>query len=156
MKWIFDHSQVIFLIGFALFSAIKVFLEAKAKQAEKRNEEWNPTEIPPIENDESYRKPLKKAIPPPLRKMAEYETALETAAELKHQQKLADRLRQIRETKATTTGGAAATRIRIAPKGESKKITLSPASIKSRLKDPSEVRNLFVMREILDPPVGLR
>ena len=84
------------------------------------------------------------------------EAASEAAKALKHQQDLAERLRQIRETKATTTGGAAATRARLASKGVAKPATQFPASIRARLRDPAEVRRAFVMREILDAPVGLR
>jgi hypothetical protein len=84
------------------------------------------------------------------------EAASEAAKALKHQQDLAERLRQIRETKATTTGGAAATRARVAAKGVAKSAAQVPASIRARLRDPVEVRRAFVMREILDTPVGLR
>ena len=84
------------------------------------------------------------------------EAASETARALKHQQDLAERLRQIRETKATTTGGAAATRARVAAKGVAKSSVQVPSSVRARLRNPAEVRRAFVMREILDPPVGLR
>ena len=84
------------------------------------------------------------------------ERANEAAKALKHQQELAARLRQIRENKATTTGGALATRARVAGKGVAKPFLEAPRSMRKRLRDPAEVRRAFVMSEILAPPVGLR
>lgn len=75
---------------------------------------------------------------------------------LKHQQDLAEHLRQIRENKATTTGGAAETRARIAAsKGTSKRSATTQVPIRARLRDRAEIRRAFIMREILDKPVGL-
>jgi hypothetical protein len=91
-------------------------------------------------------------------RQAGYEAAAaeEAARALKHQQDLAQRWQQIRETKATTTGGAAATRARVERRGSAKVASPAPASIRARLKDRGELRRAFIMREILDPPVGLR
>ena len=85
------------------------------------------------------------------------EAQLEAAEALKHQQNLASHLQQLRETKASTTGGAAATRARVASKGATKP-QLAPIrlSLRARLKNPTEIRRAIVLREILGPPVSLR
>lgn len=167
MDWILNHLQIVVLVVLGIGSMVKSMLEAKSKQAAEREAEWNPMPEIPLDDDTSYRKVLPKAtVPPPLarpaipplQRMAGYDAEVthETAKALKHQQDLAERLRQIRETKATTTGGALATRARIAAKGVAKPLKQTTLTVRSRLRDPVEVRQAFVMREILDPPVGLR
>ena len=165
MDWIFDHLQIVVLVVLGIGSMVKSMLDAKSKQAAEREAEWNPTPEVPLDDDTSYRKaqptvppPLNRTSTPPPLRMAGYdaEVANETAKALKHQQDLAERLRQIRENKATTTGGASATRARIAAKGVAKPLTLTPLTLRRRLRDHAEVRRAFVMREILDPPVALR
>ena len=165
MDWIFEHFQIVVLIVLGIGSMVKSIFDSKSKKAAEQEAEWDPTTEVPLDDDTSYRKTLPTvpppftapATPPPLR-MAGYEAevAHETARALKHQQDLAERLRQIRATKATTTGGASATRARIASKGIAKVLKQTPLTLRRRLFDPAEVRQAFVMREILDPPVGLR
>lgn len=175
MNWISDHFQIVILVLFALGSLAKTLIE---KAVAKKNEEtWTneDREEVPLDDDKSYRKSLPPAmpterrasVPPPLAprqvipanlQLEGYEaaSAREAAAALKHQQDLAERLRQIRATKATTTGGAAATRARIASKGAAKATRPVPHTLRGRLRDPAEVRRAFVLREVLGPPVGLR
>jgi len=88
--------------------------------------------------------------------MAAVEAAKEAAKILKHQQDLAERLRQIRETKATTTGDAAATRTRLAAKTAKSPLLETAPNFRRRLLNRGEIRRAVVMREILDPPVSLR
>lgn len=164
MDWIFDHFQIVVLILLAIGSAVKNLLGKGAKEFE---EPYEPEEV--SVPDGSYRKsrppalpgplpPLARATVPPSMQMVGYdaEVANETAKALKHQQDLAARLSQIRETKATTSGGASATRARVAAKGKAKPLPQSPLSLRNRLRDPAEVRRAIIMREILDSPVGLR
>ncbi|MEY3897102.1 MAG: hypothetical protein RLZZ214_2623 [Verrucomicrobiota bacterium] len=164
MNWIFDHFQIVILIALGIGSVVKSMLESKAKQNQEREEEYDPGEV--FAPDEEYQPPVMPPTPPPLtrqvvphsQRLGGYDEAVaaETARELKHQRDLAEHLRQIRETRATTTGGAAATRARVSAKGAKKSMAKIPLSIRGRLRDPQEVRRAFVMREILDPPVGLR
>lgn len=179
MDWIFDNLQIVFLIVLGLGSLLKTMWEAKAKRQAER--EWDPEDHVPLEDDQSYRKP-QPVTPPPLprqppppevqssagrshegatksRRRLEQAAAIEadeTARILKHQQDLAENLRQIRETRASTTGGASETRARIAAKGSPKAIAAVPKGFSARLRNPAELRRAFVMREILDRPVGLR
>ena len=138
-------------------------LYERAKGSRELKEMDDPEDV--FAPDESYRKsqppvppPLVRTATPPSLRMAGYaaEAAHETAKSLKHQRDLAARLLQIRQTKATTTGGASATRARIASKGVAKPLKQTPLTLRRRLRDPAEVRQAFVLREILDPPVGLR
>lgn len=163
MDWISDHFQIVLLVLLGIGSMVKTFYE-KAKGSSNDGEMDDPGEV--FMPDQSHRESQQPSVPPPLARtatpppirMAGYdaEVANETAKALKHQQNLAERMRQIRENKATTTGGASATRARIAAKGVAKPLTLTPLTLRRRLRDHAEVRRAFVMREILDPPVGLR
>lgn len=172
MDWIFDHIQLVVLALLGIGSLFKSVLEARAKQRSEyggpADEEGGVSGETTMDEDKSYRKPM-AYTPPPLpresvpsaRREAGYDAAVanETAKALKHQEDLAERLRIIRETKATTSGGAAATRARVAsksPKKDGRKQILQSASVRERLRDPAEIRRAFVMREIIDPPVGLR
>ena len=155
MDWILEHFKIVALIALAVGSFVKSRLEAQAKANQQPAE-------PDLEDafapDEDYRVPppqVMPSVPPPL-SIAAAVASNETAKALKHQLDLAAHLRQIRETKATTTGGAAATRARVAAKGVAKPFPQGPASLRGRLRDHREVRRAVVMREILDPPLGLR
>lgn len=168
MDWIFDHLNLVIIIGVVVASFLKSVFDAKTKEADE------PVNFPDADEsdapDKSYRKmppPLTRTVPrpsqpPPLHGNyseipgAAAAAADEAAKALKHQLDLAARLQQIRDTKATTTGGAAVTRARIASKGKAKSSKDVPLSLRARLKSPAEVRRAFVMREILDRPVGLR
>ena len=172
MEWLFDHIQFVLFGLIGIGALVKNLLESRAKQqreypdpAGQEGEVFGET---PLGEDKSYRKPTASVPPalprtnvPPSRRESGYDAAVanETAKALKHQQDLAERLRQIRETKATTSGGAAATRARVAfksPKKDARTSPLQSISLRKRLRDPAEIRRAFVMREILDPPVGLR
>jgi len=172
MEWIFDHFQLVVLALLGIGSLVKSLWDARAKQKREyggpASEDGEVYRETPLEEDKSYRKPT-ASTPPPLpqptvprtSRNPGYDAAVadEAAKALKHQQDLADRLRAIRDTKATTSGGAAATRARVAAKTQKKAARtseLQPVSLRKRLRDPAEVRRAFVMREILDPPVGLR
>lgn len=183
MDWLFDHPQILFLVIFALGSMLKSFWEAKKKRLEEQASDWEPREPVPLDQDDSYRKrvpgappPLpshRQPVPPPVpgptgrthiparrdggvaAAAALAASQAEAAAQLKHQQELAARLQQIRETKATTSGGAAATRARVSGQHKAKPF-LQPQTLRTRMKSPSELRRAIIMREILDRPVSLR
>jgi hypothetical protein len=163
MQWIFDNFQVFILIALGIGSVIKSLLDAKARQKEQGEKEYDPGEV--FAPDEDYEQTMpsgpppihRQSVPPPLRQDGYQEAvAEETARALKHQQELAERLRVIRETKATTTGGAQATRARISTRGTTVETAAVPSGIRARLRNPAEVRRAVAMREILGPPVSLR
>jgi hypothetical protein len=157
MSWIFDNLQILVLVLFAVGSLVKKINESRttAKQPPR------PADLPEpmFETDEessTFDWPEEPPAPAPL-PGAMIEAQLEAAEALKHQQELASHLQQLRETKASTTGGAAATRARVASKGATKP-QLAPIrlSLRARLKNPTEIRRAIVLREILGPPVSLR
>jgi transposase len=158
MNWIFDHLQIVVILLLAVGSLVKTLLEGKARRAQQDEE---PAELPdrPVTQRRSMPSvppPLSHTNTPALSSMAAVEAANEAAKILKHQQDLAERLRQIRETKATTTGDAAATRTRIAAKNAKSPLPEASPTFRRRLKDRGEIRRAIVMREILDRPVSLR
>jgi hypothetical protein len=128
--------------------------------SERREQE----EIPESDDSRAWEQygevPLKMPpLPPPRQPGYEEAVAKEAAAAEKHQQKLAGRLRRMQETKADTTGGAAATRARVTAKDARTSgvaVVAAPTRLRSRLRHPAEIRRAVVMREILGPPVGLR
>lgn len=165
MTWIVDNFQIVILVLLGIGSVAKSVLESKNKEKREREEEpYDPGDV--FAPDEEYSSPRESNVPPPLNRQAgppplresgyEEETAIEMARALKHQHDLAERLRHIRETKATTTGGAAATRARTAETEVAKKVSPVGLSVRSRLRSPAELRQAFVLREILNAPVGLR
>jgi hypothetical protein len=162
MDWIFDNFQIVFLVLLALASWLKSRNDAKNAEREETQQETETFD----RGDYDWEQEPEPATPPPLVRtsvppampMAAFEASQEAAAALKHQQDLAERLRQIRETKATTTGGASATRVRVAASKSNAKVAVSsaPISLRARLRDKSELRRALVMREILDAPVSQR
>lgn len=168
MNWIFDNIEIFIFVIVGIVSMFKSVLDAKAKKSAEADEVNDPQDYEDLE--EEYHQPPPQpsvppplpwggvaSVPPPLQNIGYEAAAAEEAAKtLKHQQDLALHLQKIRETKATTTGGAAATRARIANKGAKIPTAQASSSLRARLKNPAEVRRAFVMREILDPPIALR
>ncbi len=156
MSWIFDHLQILILILVGIGSIVKKINEAKAAAKQPPR----PVDLPEpmFEADEESSTldwPEEPPTPAPM-PGAMIEAQLEAAQALKHQQDLASRMQQLWETKASTTGDAAATRARVASKGTPKAHAPPIPSLRDRLKSPAEIRRAIVMREILGPPVSLR
>lgn len=179
MSWILDHLNLVIVGALVLGSFLKSRFDS-VKEDEPESDPFSdfderefpeesgrgtpppmPYVPPPIEREKPSlrRKSTPPSVPNTTFSMpgAAQAAAEESAKALKHQLDLAARLRQIRETKAATIGGATSTRRRIASsKNVSPEIVTVPRSIRTSLRDTSEIRRAFVMREILDPPVGLR
>ncbi len=176
MDWIFDNLNVLIIIGVVIASFFKSVMDSKNQEADQPEETTSKRPPVPIDQDKSYRKnpppisasipaprsgpqPLNYGRPEPVPDAASVAAAEEAAQILKHQQDLAAHLQRLRETKATTSGGAAATRARVASsksKSPKKPMVSAPMSLRTRLKNPAELRRALVMREILDAPVALR
>lgn len=168
MNWILDNLQIVIIVVLALGSWLSSRMEAKKKAQEEMEYEETyepePEPIPMPRPQASVPPPLvrpvlRQTLPPELpTAAARYEAAAEAAAVLKHQRDLEERLRQIRETKTNTTGGAAATRNRLASKGQPtpRPSAATLPSIRSSIRKRSELRRDIVMREVLGSPLGLR
>ena len=170
MEWIFDNFQVVALIAIVIGSLAKRFLEAKAEERQARErmddqddgevfdpEEWQVPEQPAP----SVPPPLYRQVPPPLvRQAAPHALPVEQheiEAVLQRQLEMQERLRQIRETKVVTTGGAAATSSRVsAAQSHAKPLVPVKAGLRGALRSGKEIRRAVVLREVLGPPVGLR
>ena len=174
MDWIFEHLNIVVVIILVIGSFLKSRFDSMTGETGERDDfpDTGETNTPP---GESYRKipPRLPSVPPPLVSAdrppslpaTAYDTPgafviaeAEAAKILKHQRDLADHMRQLRETKASTSGGAAITRARIAADnaGKQSSVETVPISYRSRLRSPAEIRRAIVMREILDRPVALR
>jgi hypothetical protein len=160
MKWISENFQLVVLVVGGILYWLKELIETRI--AERRAQEAFPDAGDDGDAGEymEIEEPAAPYLPPPLPPLREagYEQAAarEAATADRHRQKLSAHLRRLRETKATTTGGAAATRARVSAKSVIPAATPAPSSLHRRLRDPAEIRRAVVMREILDPPVALR
>lgn len=166
MDWIFDNFNIVAIIGIAFASWLKHRFDTKRAEQEEQApaeeeiygppEGWEPPASRPAP---SVPPPLFRQSPPPIPREAATGHSREQEAEtvLKRQQDMQDRIRQIKESKANTTGGASATRARVAASQSNAK-ALKPAKtgLREALRNPQDVRKAIVMREILGPPLGLR
>lgn len=164
MNWIFDHFQIVVLIGFALASYLKhrADLKRAADQEDGQPPRDLTDETEPFGPEPEWQNPPRRVVPPPL---ARHETTpppvafenLDQAAILKKQLEIQQRLRQIRDTKTTTTGGAAATRTRVAAaQSHPKSVLAVKTNLRASLRSRKDIRRAIVMNEILGPPLGLR
>ena len=179
MQWIFDNLQLL-IAGAALVAYwLNNMRQAKEEAARERQEAESEVEdpfgpdfdfgIPEHETaarpDAPQPPPIPQAAPPPILRPTRAAspppavlTAVET--EMARQQALQERLRQVRESRqprSTTTGGAAATQARVTGRTATSSATpaSASASLARRLRDRSEIRRAIVLREILGPPPGL-
>jgi type IV secretory pathway VirB10-like protein len=165
MDWLFDNFQIFALVGLALASWLKTRFDAKQaeqeerramEEMEERSEEFGQPQ--PWEVEESYQVPRSyvPAVPPPVPAAVAAEAAREADASLRHQLDLQERMRQLRQSRAVTTGGAGATRDRANAKSSPRPGDRKPSTYKKVLGDRKSLRNAIVTREILGPPLGLR
>jgi hypothetical protein len=165
----------IFLIILLFVGAISQWLKARAEAKQGQEPDYDPAEIEEM-LEEAERRHSRPAVPPPLpptafpqppgsviapaptlrRKSREPESAppaYDASAELARQQELADKLKEMKRTR-----GARQTADGIPPRkrSASEPIPAAGVSLKSRLGSRRELRQAFVLREILGKPVGLR
>lgn len=162
MDWIFDNFQILAIVGLALASWLKARSDAKAakrEEQETRRELEEPEDV--FGPEQEWREPQQWSpppMPPPLVVTPPPipVASLEAEEELKHQMQIQERLRQIRESKAVTSGGAAATRTRAASRQTGYTESAVPASLRGVLRKRGEIRRAVILREVLGPPLGLR
>lgn len=129
MNWIFDHFQIVVLFLLIVASVVKKQSKLKAKSA-------LPDQPPGLPG--SLREDMASAPPPRVRDDGQ------------------TRLPVVHDTKVATTGDAATTRARVAAQKQKTPLSQGTVTLRHRLRDRGEVRRAIIMREILDPPVGLR
>lgn len=186
MDWIFDNLPIVFFIVISVASFIKSRMEARRAQDEAERmppvngqpeEEWfgpeeaweNPADqakrtSPPTQTPSGRRSDL----PPPLVKVSPLIPTSNPAtvraddfipsqdSELSRQQELRDRLQQLREKRAVTSGGAAATKKRLAGSASDSAASSPLPTLRRSLRNRSQVRRALVTREILGPPVAMK
>jgi hypothetical protein len=175
MDWIFDHFQIVILIGLAAASWLKRRADSKAERAaeEEARRELAETPVEEIFGDEEPWLAPSPSVPPPLQQAAvpppltHHVTVTPPPLEpppafenhdfdvlLQRQQDMEERLKEIRQIKKAKP--AAPNARLLAPAGS------RPASghkslncYRKALRNPREIRQAIVMREILGPPLGL-
>ena len=165
----------IILIILLFVGAISQWLKARGEARQNQDPGYDPTDLEEMMK-EAERRHSRPAVPPPLpptafpqpagsviapapalrRKSRETEpapAAFDTASELARQQQLADKLKEMKRTR-----GAREFNEDLLPKKRSLADASSAAvgSLKSRLRNREELRQAFVIKEILEKPVALR
>jgi hypothetical protein len=152
MDWIFDHFQILAIVGLAFASWLKSRADAKAAEREEqeaRRELEDPEEV--FGPGEAWMRPREQPAPPAPPPIP----AVDAQGELKRQMDMQEKLRQIRETK--TAGGAGkATRMSLKNAKSTKTVSAAPVGLRAALRNHGQVRRAIIMREILGPPLGLR
>lgn len=103
-----------------------------------------------LEQLERRTQPAPMAVPPPV--------VERRAAELERQERLAEELRVLEETRtsiARRAANVAAAKAELS-RSEGPMRTLARGRLMEDLSDPESLRRAFVLREVLGPPVGLR
>ncbi|MEN9975649.1 MAG: hypothetical protein RLZZ282_1655 [Verrucomicrobiota bacterium] len=183
MDWILDHLDIVALIALAFGSWVKRRIDARRAEQDERASPYEtstdddgpfepetfwpqvtlPTLPPPLDWENSPPPIVAretpslrvKSEPPPIKPGSAFFTA--KTIEVNPLPVMGHRTQAVVSGKATTTGGAAATRTRVAasqthiPSGQARQSGLH-ASLRHR----KAVRHAMVMREILGPPLGLR
>ena len=152
LEWIFEHPQIVLFVGAAVFFWIKERVFGSKKVKDTAEERWPGDDGEVVDWGEPGR-PLGKppALPPPLMRERTEEFQEDLGAQvLKHQMELQQRLAKIRASQQQQTAKPAAAPKKLAA------VAARTDSYRARLKNPAELRRTLVMKEILDPPVGLR
>lgn len=172
MDFFFDN---IFIIILLFVGAISQWLKARGEARQNQDPGYDPADLEEM-MQEAERRQSRPAVPPPLppntfpqspgsviatapalrRKSREAEpapTAFDTSSELARQQQLADKLKEMKRTR-----GAREMSDSLLPRKRSLAdvSTVSGVSLKSRLRSREELRQAFLLKEILEKPVALR
>lgn len=171
MDFFLDNIFVIILL---FVGAISQWLKARSEARQNQDPSYDPADLEEM-MQEAERRYSRPAVPPPLppnafpqapgsviepapvlrRKSREAEpapTAFDTASELARQQQLAQKLKEMKRTR-----GAREISDSLLPQIRSGR-DVSPTtgvSLKSRLGNRKELRQAYVLKEILEKPVGL-
>jgi hypothetical protein len=167
MDWIFDHLQIVVLIALGFGTWVKSRMDrARAAQEERtapvemagEEEVFGPATGWPQVPAPTVPPPLVRASPPPLKRQSMPPAMPVEPYRAPVMAKAAPaNMPPGPASKATTVGGAAATRTRVSAaqthiqSGQSRK-----AGLHASLNHRKAIRHAIVMREILGPPVGLR
>jgi len=145
MSWVFDNLQIVIAIA----AGVAYWLNNMRQAKESREQDVPPVDAEDIFGpDFDFGEPESVVPKPPPLPVADN-------GEFLRQQQLQERIRIVRENKASNRSSTEVSRTWQQKKDVPKKVEAFPNSIKSRLKTPGEIRKAFIMREILGPPTGL-
>lgn len=154
-QFIIDNIKILIFVGAAVLWVIGKIAEAKKKQQEPQDEPWSPEEDDGYDYEDERQpdfQPYHPAVPPPLPRAVAPPVLPAEDRELARQRAMQERLSALR--KERTSVAKAARKPKMAKTTTTP--TASPSLLKERLRNRTELRRAIVMREILDPPVGLR
>lgn len=148
-----DFAKIVIGLVVAVFWIIGKIAENKKNRQEEESADWEPDTETRWEEEDSFGNPLPPPIPqrhapPPLPQFIPA-----SSSELERQQRMQEQLRSLKKERTASSSTSQPRRKTPAVKPAA---AVASTSIRSRLKNRSELRRAIVMREILDPPVGLR
>jgi type IV secretory pathway VirB10-like protein len=154
-EFITNNIKILIFVGAAVLWVIGKISEAKKNKEEQTQPEQEPWSQEDDEYDYDERQepvppPYRTSAPPPLPRAVAPPVLPSDDRELARQRAMQERLSALRKER---TAVSKATR---KPAQTTAQPMVSPSSLKARLRDRRELRRVIVMREILDPPVGLR
>ena len=172
MDFFFDN---IFIIVLLFVGAISQWLKARGEARQNQEPGYDPADLEEM-MQEVERRHSRPTVPPPLppttfpqphgsvvapasasrrrsREAAPALTASETAAELDRQQQLADKLKEMKRTRGAREISDS---MLIGNKSRSTAPAPTSTGLKAHLMNRLEVRRAFVLKELLDKPVGMR
>lgn len=173
MDFFFDN---IFIIILLFVGAITQWLKARGEARQNQDTGYDPADLEEM-MQEAERRHSRPAVPPPLppaafpqphgsvvapapalrRKSRESTpasvTAFDTSAELARQQALADKIKEVKRARGAK---ALNDSVLIGNKSRSTATVAASTGLKARLMNRTELRQAFVLKELLDKPVGMR
>ncbi len=154
-EFITNNIKILIFVGAAVLWVIGKISEArknKEEQQQPQQEPWSPEDdgYEPHERQEPVPPPYRPMVPPPLPRAVAAPDLPSEERELARQRAMQERLSALRQERDAVSKAAKK------PAKAKPQPMVSPSSLKARLRDRRELRRAIVMREILDPPVGLR
>jgi hypothetical protein len=162
----------IFLIILLLVGAISQWLKARADAKQGQEPGYDPAELEEMFG-EVERRQSRPAVPPPLppafpvpqgstaapvpnlrrasREAPFAAAAFDTSSELARQEQIAEQLKELKRTR-----GARETSDALIPRNRGRGAASVGSSLKSRLGNRNELRQAFVLKEILEKPIAMR
>jgi type IV secretory pathway VirB10-like protein len=154
-EFITNNIKLLIFAGAAVLWVIGKISEARKNKEEQTQQEQEPwsqddDEYDYDEHEEPVPPPYRTSVPPPLPRAVAPPVLPSDDRELARQRAMQERLSALRKERTAVSKAARK------PAKTTAQPMVSPSSLKDRLRDRRELRRAIVMREILDPPVGLR
>ena len=165
----------IFLIILLLVGAISQWIKARADARQEQDPGFDPSELEEM-IEEAERRQARPAVPPPLPPAAfplphgssvapapnlrrasreavapPAAAAFDTSSELARQEQIAEQLKELKRSRGARETGDA-----LIPRHRDRRASPAGASLHARLGNRQELRQAFVLKEILEKPMALR